>query len=213
MPVDRRRDSYRRMPEQRGHDLEGDAVAQPSCRRTVTEPVGIERDPGPGPDPQDEVIGRLIRPRVSLRLRPDVDEDMVAVDAAVLLVQVVGTEPDQLRPDRDRPASGLGPGTVRVLPRHDADFPLGGGDVFMTEPEGLASPAAAVIKQGEEEAVPQPGAGVQDRLRLGNGEDPGQLPRGLQRYGPPAIRLPLAHMVQERLPPAPPPRLPFGQQV
>src|SRR5512140_3935226 len=72
------------MPQQRGDDLDRDAVTQPPGRRTVTEPVRVERDPGPGPEPQDEVIGRLIRPRVSSGLRPDVHEDMVAADIAVL---------------------------------------------------------------------------------------------------------------------------------
>ena len=43
------------MPEQRGHDLDRDAIAQPPGRSPVPEPVGIERDPGPGPQPQDEV--------------------------------------------------------------------------------------------------------------------------------------------------------------
>src|SRR6266581_3897955 len=76
-----------------------DSVPQPPGRRTVPEPVGIESDPGPGPEPQDQVVDRLVRPRVSPGLRPDADEDMVAVDAAVLFVQVVGIEPDQVRPD------------------------------------------------------------------------------------------------------------------
>ena len=90
---------------------------------------------------------------------------------------------------------------------------LGGGDVLVPEPEGLAGPAAAFVKQGEEKAVPQPGAGIQDRLRLGDSEDPRQFPRSLQRDDPAAIRLPLADVVQERLPPAPPAGPPRGQQV
>ena len=83
----------------------------------------------------------------------------------------------------------------------------------MPEAEGLAGPAAALVKQGEEEAVPQPGAGIQDRLRLGDGQDPRQLLRRLQRDRPAAIRLPLADVVQERLPAAPPAGPPRGQQV
>jgi len=67
---------------------------------------------------------------------------MAAVDAAVLLVQVVGIEPDQLRPDRDRAAAGLGPCAVRVLPRRDGDLLLGRGDVLMPQAQGLAGPAA-----------------------------------------------------------------------
>jgi len=67
---------------------------------------------------------------------------MVAVDASVLFVQVVGIEPDQVRSDGDRPSTGLGPRPVRVLPRDDADLGLGSGDVLMTEPEYLTGPEA-----------------------------------------------------------------------
>ncbi len=70
-----------------------------------------------------------------------------------------------------------------------------------------------LVHQGEEEAVPQPRAGIQDRLGLGDGEDPRQFPRCLQRDRPPAIRLPPAHVMKERLPAAPPASPPRGQQV
>src|SRR6266700_4778446 len=161
----------------------------------MPEPVRIERDPGPGPQPQDQVIGRPIGPRLPFRPRPDIHEDIVAVDAAVLFMQVVGIEPDQLRGNGDRPAAGLGPRPVRVLPRRNGDLALGGGDVLMTEPEYFAGPAAGLVHQGEEEAVPQPGALVEDRLRLCDGQDPRQLPRGLQRDRPAAIGLVLADVV------------------
>src|SRR6266568_1642436 len=129
----------------------------------------------------------------------------ITVDPAVLLMQVVGIEPDQLRPGGDRPAAGLGSRPVRVLPWHDADLLLGRGDVLMTEAQGFPRATAAVIKQGKEEAVPQPGARIENRLRLGGSQDPRQLLRGPQRDRPAAIRLPLADMVQERLhPPRPP---------
>src|SRR5260370_16338910 len=104
------------MSEERGHDLDRDAVAQPARGRAVTPPVGVESDPGPGPEPQDEVISGLIRPRVPLRLRPDVDEHVVAAGSAVLFVQVVGIQTDKLRPDRDRPPARLAPSTLRVVP-------------------------------------------------------------------------------------------------
>src|ERR1019366_4371472 len=78
--------------------------------------------------------------------------------------------------------------------------------VLMPQAQHLASPAAALVKQGEEEPVPQPGAAVQDRLRLCDGQDPRQFLRDLQRDGPAAIRLPLADVMQERLPAAPPAR-------
>ena len=89
-----------------------------------------------------EVIGSLIRPRVPFRLHPDIDEDIVTIDPAVLLMQVVGIEPDHLRPDRDRPAAGLGPRPVRVLPWHDADLLLGGPDVLMPEARVLRLPGS-----------------------------------------------------------------------
>src|ERR1700745_3043460 len=193
------------MTKQRGYDLDRGAITQPPGRGTVPEPVRTETDPGPGPQPQNQVIGRLIGPRVALRLRPDVDEDMAAVGAAVLLVQGVGIQPDQLRPDGDRPAAGLSPRPVRVLPRHDADLLLRGGDVLVAEAQGFSRAAAALLKKGEEEACPQPSARIQDCLRLGGVQDPRQLLRRLQRDRPAAIRLPLADVVQARLPPPPPP--------
>ena len=61
----------------------------------------------------------------------------------------------------------------------------------MTEAEYLAGPAACLVKDGEEEMVPLPGAGIQDHLHL-DGQDPQQLLRCLQRDHPPAIGLVLA---------------------
>jgi hypothetical protein len=83
----------------------------------------------------------------------------------------------------------------------------------MPEAERFACAAAALVKDGEEEAVPQPGAGIQDRLHLRRRQDPRQLLRGLQRDRPPAIRLSPAHVMQEWFPPAPAARPPRCQQV
>ncbi len=44
------------------------------------------------------------------------------------------------------PATGLGPRPVRVLPRHDADLLLGGGDVLMPQAEYFACPAVSCSK-------------------------------------------------------------------
>ncbi len=148
--VNRGRDCYRRVSEQRGHNLDRDAIAQPARGSAVTAPMRIEVDPG-APQPENEIVGRLVRPRVPLRLRPEADENHVAGDAAVLLVQVVGIQADQFRAAGNRSAAGLGPRPVRVLPRHDADLALGGRDVLMPEPQDLADPAAALVKNGEEE--------------------------------------------------------------
>ena len=128
-------------------------------------------------------------------------------------MQVIGIQQDQLRTHRDHPRPGLGPRLVGVVPRHDGDLALGGGDVLMTEPERFPRPAACLVQQGEEEAVPQPPAGIQDRLHLGHGQDPRQLLVRLQRDGPAAVRPALAEVVQERLPAAPPPGPPGREQV
>jgi hypothetical protein len=66
---------------------------------------------------------------------------------------------------------------------------LGSSDVLMTQAEYFADPAACLVKNGEEEAVPQPGAGIKDRLHLGGSQYPRQLLRRLQRDGPAPIRL------------------------
>jgi integrase len=84
-------------------------------------------------------------------------------------MQVVGVEPDQLRPDRDGPPAGLGPGAVGVVPGNDGDLALGSGDVFVTEPEGLTSPGlrAGELAGLDADAVVQIGAGHWLRIPLG----------------------------------------------
>jgi hypothetical protein len=80
--------------------------------------------------------------------------------------------------------------------------------------ERLADPDAAVPHQGQQEAVTQVIAGVQDRLHLPGRQHPGQLPRRLQRDRPAGLRFALGHVMQERLPPAPATwHLPSGQQL
>ena len=71
-----------------------------------------------------------------------------------------------------------------------------------------------VIEHREQQPVPQPVAGVQDRLHLAGGQHPRQLLRRLQRDRPPRLRLALADVMQERLPAAPRRRrLPGDQQI
>ena len=93
----------------------------------------VEAQPGPGPQPDDQVISRRIGPCLSPRLCEQVDEDIVTIGAAVLFMQVVGIKPDQVAAGGNRPAAGLGAGAVRVLPGNDADLPLGRGDVLMPQ--------------------------------------------------------------------------------
>ena len=93
------------------------------------------------------------------------------------------------------------------LQRRTSGGILGSGDVLMPEAEYFASPAAGLVQQGEEEAVPQPGAGVEDRLRLGGGQDLRQLLRDLERDGPAAIGLVLADGCRNGFQPPRPPVL------
>ncbi len=78
----------------------------------------------------------------------------------------------------------------------------------MAKAEGFTDPDAAVIKEGEEEPIPQVGARVQDRLDLADGEDTGQLHRRLQRDRPCRRRQRLGEVMEERLPSTPVPGSP-----
>jgi hypothetical protein len=89
---------------------------------------------------EGSMLGELVRAVLERALEPELTAhlgsmltNVVAFDPAVLFVQVVGIEADQLRTDGDRPSAGLGPGPVRVVPRHNADLGLGGGDVLMAQ--------------------------------------------------------------------------------
>jgi hypothetical protein len=159
------------------------------------------------PQTGDKVVDRRIRPRLPPRLRPDINEDIVTVRAALLAVQVIGIKPDQLPADGDRPAAGLGAGAVRVLPRHDADLPLGCGDVLMPQAEHFACATACLVKQGEEEPVPQPRARVQDRLRLGDGQDRGSFCGTLSEMARPRYGFPLLTWCRNGFQPPLPPDL------
>ena len=176
----------------------------------------VEVDPGPPAQPLDQVIDRGVGQRVAARFAPQVDEHVVAVQLAVLAVQVVGVEPDQPGAGRDRPwLHGLGAGAVVVDPRHHRDRALRRGPVLVSQPECLPDPHPGVAEQREQQPVPQPVAPVQDRLHLGSGQDPWVLARHLQPDHPPRGGLGLADVVQERAPrrPAPPGRLPARQEL
>jgi hypothetical protein len=71
------------------------------------------------------------------------------------------------------------------------------------------------MQQAEQEPVPQPVAGVQDRLHLSQSEHTRQLARRPQRDRTPGLRLAFADVVQKWLPRcAPPPGgLPGDQQL
>ena len=150
-----------------------------------------------------------------MRTAPQIDEHVVAVEVAVLFVQVVGIKPDQLCRHRDHPrACRLGAGTVCVEAREHGDLAFGGGDVRVPEPERLPDPHPGVIQHREQQPVPQPAAGIQDRLDLLDGQHPRELARCLQRDRAAGDRLALADVVQERLPPAPASsRAPGDQQL
>ena len=173
------------MAEQLRDDLDRDPVAQHPGREAVAAPVRVEVDAGAASQPQHEVVHGRVGERVATRLGEEVDEHVVRIEVSIFGVQVVPVEADQLRAHRDRPLQvGLRPGAIVVRPRHDGDRPLRDGDVLVAKAEGFADPDAAVVKEGEEEAVPQMGARVQDRLHLADSEDSRQLHRRLERDRP-----------------------------
>jgi hypothetical protein len=153
---------------------------------------------------------------VTARFAPEVNEHVIAVQLAVLAVQVVGVEPDQPGTGRDRPRlSGLGASTVVVHSRHHRNGPFRRGPVLVPQPQRLPDPHPGVVKHREQQPVPQPITRVQDRLHLHGGQDPRVLARHLQPDHPPRGRSRLADVVQERPPrrPAPTGRLPTRQQL
>src|SRR5260370_33591279 len=83
----------------------------------------------------------------------------------------------------------------------------------MPESEHFPGPAAAFVKQGKEETIPQSRAGIQDRLHLSGGQDPRQLLRGLQRGRPPAIWLFPSCWIGKMVPAPSPPPPPHCQYV
>jgi hypothetical protein len=68
------------VPEQLGHDLDRDTVAQQPSGCGMAVPVRVEVDPGPAPQPPHQVIDRRIGQRVPVRLAPQVDEDVVGIE-------------------------------------------------------------------------------------------------------------------------------------
>jgi hypothetical protein len=85
----------------------------------------------------------------------------------------------------------------------------------MPQAEGLADSTATLVQNSEQQAIPQVVAGVQDRLGLPDGKDPGMLARRREPDRPARLRLAFADVVQERPPRCPPAtgRLPGGQQL
>ena len=61
----------------------------------------------------------------------------------------------------------------------------------MPQAQRLADPHPGLTQQREQQPVPQPVAGVQDRLHLGDGERARQLARRLQRDRAPGLQLAL----------------------
>lgn len=129
------------MAEQVGDDLDGHAVTQPLGRHGVPQPVGIEVDPGSPSQSPHQVIDRRVGQRMTMRLAPEIDEHIVAVQILDILVKVVDIRPDQLGANRNRAgALGLGAGTVVVNPRTDCDLTFGGGPVLMPQSKGFPDP-------------------------------------------------------------------------
>jgi len=83
------------MSEALGHDLDRHALADQVGGMAMTEHVEVELDPGASPQPRDEAGHGLVAQRVAMRLAPEVDEDVVAVDVPVLGEKILRVQPDQ----------------------------------------------------------------------------------------------------------------------
>ena len=70
VPVDLDRGGHRGVPEQPAHHLHRGARAQQPGGVGVTAPVRIEVDPGPSPQPADQVIDRGVGQRAAVSARP-----------------------------------------------------------------------------------------------------------------------------------------------
>ena len=100
-----------------------------------------------------------------MRATPQVHENVVAVEVAVFLVQVIGIQPHQFRADRNpsrRPGFRASPVVIDSRTHHQ--LPLGGGDVLVPKPECLTDPDAGLMQDRKQESVPKMLARIQDRL-------------------------------------------------
>ena len=181
----------------------------------VSKHVRPERDSGPLPDPADQVIDTRVGHRTPDRTRPQVDEHVVAVQVAVLGVQVIGVEPDHPRRHRHLPAaSALGPRPIRIPSRHYRDQARCGVDVAVPQPQRFTDPQPALAQQGEQKPVPQPITRGRDRRDLLSVQRVGDAPLGSQTDPPGAFRS--SSQVRQQRPPrsaACPASLPGRQQI
>jgi len=182
-------------------DLDRDTGPDQLGRSGMPQHVRAELDPGPGPQPRHELGDRVVPHGSPDRCREQVDEDVVAVQVAVLGVHVLAVQAHQRRRNRQRGnRSGLGPGAVGVvLTRHDPQLATTRNEVAVAQPERLTHPDPGLCQQREQEPVPQPRAGGEDHRDLLHGQRGRQPPRCLELDRSGRDRAALGDMVQERL--------------
>ena len=187
--------------EQPGDDLDRHPGADQRGGVGVAQHVQRELDAAALPQPGDELVHRLVVQRLAVRCRPQVDEHVVRVEIAVLVVHVRRIQPGQRHRDRDRRhRPGLGARPVGVVdPGHDADRQFAGDEVAVPQPERLADTHPGLGQQPDQQPVAQMGAGGQDRgdlVGLQGARHPG---RHDQPDRPGRHRPGLADVMQQRL--------------
>ena len=96
----------------------------------MAAPARVEVDARGTSQAKHEVVHGRVGARVATRLGEEAD--IVRVDVAVLGVQIVRVEAEQLSAHWDPPQlAGLRAGAFVVRPRHDGDLPLRGSDVLV----------------------------------------------------------------------------------
>ena len=152
------RRGHRPMSQHLRHDLDRDAAADQFSCSAVTQCVWGELDPGPGPEPADQLGDTVIAQRPPDRRRPEVHEHIVGVHGPVFAVHVVAVEADQRRRHRQRDRTlRLGSRPVGVVGSgHDRDLASPAHEIGVPQPERLANSHPGLGQQREQETVPRP---------------------------------------------------------
>ncbi len=87
----------------------GGTVPQHPRRGGMPEPVRVEIQASPLPQPHNQVINSPIGHRMADPAAPEIDKDIVVVQIAVFNMQIVRIQAQQLRADRDRPVLARAP--------------------------------------------------------------------------------------------------------
>jgi hypothetical protein len=129
------------MAQQFGDHLDRDVLTKHPGGIGVPEPVRFKPDARLPPEPQHEIMDGGICHCLPVGQPPQVDEDVVGIQATVFDVEVVGIQPDQFGGDGNRARMGrFSARTIGVGAPADRDFPFGDGDVLMPEPQRFTDP-------------------------------------------------------------------------